>query len=193
MRLLTWIKEAIKSPRELSTIFPSSKHLAWRIAQQVDAGSDNRIAELGAGDGALTGPLVEQLNEGSKLYLLEQSRSFCEKLREDYLDHPKRDQIHILQEDASRLDELVEREGLGALDYVISGLPLSTLPDEVSDKILRVTYDVLEPGGKYIQFQYSLDYLEDIEEIFDKVETLSVWRNLYFKPTWIYVAEKKSE
>ncbi len=189
MRLFRWIITALKNPRELSTIFPSSRFLARTIADQVDFTQPRTIAELGPGDGALTGPIVERMDPESQLLLIEIIDNFCQELRRQYSSEEQSGEIEILNRSAAELDIICEERQLEGLDYVISGLPLTTLPDPLSSEIIDKTHSCLKPGGKYIQFQYSRDYQQDIEQVFGPVKLIRVWLNIF--PAWVYVATKK--
>lgn len=191
MGIINFVQEIWEHPRELSTIFPSSPFLAKEIASHIDFSEDAAIAELGAGDGALTDPLVEKMTPNSKLFLIEIVDSFCDELEETYSDHAKSDAIEVLNRSADELDLIAEEFDIDGYDYIVSGLPLTTLPDDLSSNVLDVVYQTLKPDGRYIQFQYSLDYRENIEERFGPVQVEKVWLNIL--PANVYVAEKNSE
>jgi phospholipid N-methyltransferase len=87
------------------------------------------------------------------------------------------DVIHILAE-----------RGHDSADYVLSGLPFSTLPPGVGDAIARATAAVLRPDGAFLVYQYRpkcrtffAPYLPDIEHAME-------WRNL--PPQQLYWARK---
>jgi len=188
MGILNFVREIWNHPRELSTIFPSSPFLARTIANQMDFEEPRTIAELGPGDGALTGPIVERMHPRSDLILIEVVDSFCQQLHEQYSDHEKFGSIEILNGGAEELSEICAERGIDGLDYVVSGLPYTTLPDDLAATIIQQVYDNLGPGGRYIQFQYSLDYKENIEKVFGPVELHKVWLNIL--PANVYVADK---
>lgn len=188
MSLFDWIVEVVKHPRELSTVFPSSPFLARTVADQLDLSEPRAIAELGAGDGALTGPIVKRMSPGSQLHLIEVNERFVRRLEETYRDHAKADMIHVHRRRAEDLGEIAREAGLEGFDYVVSGLPLTTLPDEVSDAVLETTFRGLKPDGRYVQFQYSQDYRKAIEERFGPIDLHRVWLNVL--PAWVYVADK---
>ncbi len=189
MGIVNWLIEAVKHPRELSTVFPSSPFLASKIADQLDFSDPRTIAELGPADGALTAPIVERMHPESDLHLIEVNDSFCEELRKKYRDSEKFDVIHIHNRGAEKLDDLCEEANLEGLDYVVSGIPLTTIPDHISDRILEGIFKNLKPNGRYVQFQYSQDYRDNIEELFGPVELKRVWLNIL--PAWVYVADKE--
>lgn len=188
MGAFNWLIEAIKHPRELSTIFPSSPFLAKTIADQLDYSQGRTIAELGPADGALTQPIVEQMHSDSDLYLIEVNESFCEELENRFEDHEKFNAIHVINQRAEQLEDICREENLQGFDYVVSGIPLTTLPSPVSNQILEAIFNSLKPEGRYVQFQYSQDYREEIEGQFGSVRLERVWLNIL--PAWVYVADK---
>ncbi|MFB6346010.1 MAG: class I SAM-dependent methyltransferase [bacterium] len=190
MGIVNWFIEAVKHPRELSTVFPSSPFLANTIADQLDFSEPRTIAELGPADGALTRPIVDRMHPDSDLYLIEVNDAFCDDLREKYRDHEKTDAIHVINRGAEELVEISKENNIDGFDYVVSGIPLTTLPDSVSQQILQSTLDALKPDGRYVQFQYSQDYRDTIESYFGPVELERVWLNIL--PAWVYVADKEN-
>jgi phosphatidylethanolamine/phosphatidyl-N-methylethanolamine N-methyltransferase len=190
MGIVNWIVEAVKHPRELSTVFPSSPFLANTIADQLDFSEPRTIAELGPADGALTKPIVERMHPDSDLHLIEVNKAFCDDLREMYENHDKFDAIHIHNRGAEELEAFCEDNDIEELDYVVSGIPLTTIPDHISDQILEGTFNSLKPDGRYVQFQYSQDYRDNIEAIFGPIRLERVWLNIL--PAWVYVADKEN-
>ena len=190
MGILNFVKEVFKHPRELSTIFPSSPFLANKIANQIDFSEPRTIAELGPGDGALTGELVRRMDPDSDLLLIEVVDSFCNTLEETFGEHEKFGSMEIINQGAEDLRDIMAERGMDELDYVVSGLPLTTLPDDLSDEIIHEVHGALKPGANYIQFQYSLDYKEEIEDVFGPVEVYKVWLNIF--PANVYVATKNN-
>lgn len=188
MGFFQFAKEALKHPRELSTIFPSSRFLAREIADQVKFDSADRIAEIGAGDGALTGPLYRRKRSETELHLIEVNQDFCDTLEEEYAQGDGSKNVSVHCESADNLVELAKDQDSYPLDHVISGIPLTTLPDELSEAILDSVFNALGPDGRYIQFQYSLDYKEQIEERFGPTQISKVWLNIF--PANVYVADK---
>jgi phosphatidylethanolamine/phosphatidyl-N-methylethanolamine N-methyltransferase len=193
MGIMSFVKEIWKHPRELSTIFPSSRFLARTIADQIDFDEPATIVELGPGDGALTYPLIDRLHPESELLLVEVNDRFCDELEETFGDHENWGRVEVINRSADELDEILAERGIDHVDYVVSGLPLSTLPDELSMNVLHTVNGVLdEDGGRYIQFQLSQDYKETVEDVFGDLESLHrVLLNM--PPAWVYVASKNAE
>ena len=63
-------------------------------------------------------------------------------------------------------------------------MPLSILDDEVADEILEVAQSCLQPGGKFLQYQYSPTYLRKLTARYGKVRLGFTLRNI--PPAFIY-------
>jgi phospholipid N-methyltransferase len=55
-------------------------------------------------------------------------------------------------------------------DFIISGIPFSTMPQELRDSILQTTHAVLDPDGAFLVYQFSTRVLPDLERVFGHVE-----------------------
>jgi phospholipid N-methyltransferase len=49
----------------------------------------------------------------------------------------------------------VRAHGHEHADYILSGLPFSTLPEGVGPQIAAATYRVIRPGGAFLTYQFS--------------------------------------
>ena len=56
---------------------------------------------------------------------------------------------------AADVEKILADRGLGSADYVLSGLPFSTLPPGVGDAIAEATAKVIRPGGAFLVYQFS--------------------------------------
>ncbi len=70
------------------------------------------------------------------------------------------------------------------IDYIVSGLPFASLPQQVSSNILKLTQMHLRQGGKFITFQYTLLKKDLIGKYFNKVEIGRELRNI--PPAYIF-------
>ncbi len=132
-------------------------NLARAIAQDVLAVSD-RVLELGAGGGALTGPLLE--SGAARVHAVEIDRNLCALLEAEFGDRPA---FSLQQDDLARLDwpATVARAGprpvvAGNLPYVLTSTVLFALADlraEVAGGVFMVQKEVAErlvsgPGSR---------------------------------------------
>ena len=67
---------------------------------------------------------------------------------------------------------------VGAADYVLSGLPFSTLPPGVGDAIADATAEVIRPGGAFLVYQFSPKVLNFIKPYFASIKRGFEWVNV---------------
>ena len=88
--------------------------------------------------------------------------------------------------------------GYSGCDTIVSGLPWTRFDDTLQDEILEATYNVLEPGGKFVTFAYAMSpyipsgrkfFREKLVERFGEVDqSKHIWKNL--PPCVVFIAEK---
>ena len=71
---------------------------------------------------------------------------------------------------AADVEAIIAAHGFDHADYVLSGLPLSTLPDGVADAIAQGTYRALRPGGAFLVYQFTRFTNQLIRPYFDRVD-----------------------
>jgi phospholipid N-methyltransferase len=83
------------------------------------------------------------------LLALELDPMFCEIVRA--LGDPR---LVVHQGSAEGLSDLVERYKLPRPSVVISGIPFSTMPRDLGERIIRSIRDTLRPGGLFVAYQF---------------------------------------
>ncbi|MEL0587035.1 MAG: hypothetical protein AAES65_19465 [Candidatus Thiodiazotropha sp. (ex. Lucinoma kazani)] len=63
--------------------------------------------------------------------------------------------LRVLEGDAARLQQLLQRSGLGLADNVVSSLPLLSMRTLTRIRVLSQVFAILQPDGKLVQFTYS--------------------------------------
>lgn len=179
--LLTFLQALIKNPRGIGAFCPSSPYLAREMVRNVQIKHNEQVLELGPGTGVITQALLASGCPAQQVIAVEYSPAFAEKL------HTRFPNIKIIQGNAAELDRLINPEE--QIAYVISSLPLRSLPLAISRTILDQIEKILCPGGYYIQFTYSYGH-----NIFGEFTTLKhmsskrVWLN--FPPARVDVWKK---
>jgi phospholipid N-methyltransferase len=84
-----------------------------------------------------------------QLLAIELSETFASRLRTAVRD-PR---LAVVQGSAEFIDRFLADHGLPAPDAVISGIPFSTMPPKVADRIAAVVARVLAPGGRFVAYQ----------------------------------------
>src|SRR3546814_1102277 len=78
--------------------------------------------------------------------------------------------------------------GFDAADYVLSGLPFSTLPPGVGPAIAKATFETLRPGGAFLVYQFSPKVKDFLTPHTDHIDHAMEWRNV--PPAQLYWAWK---
>lgn len=175
MEILSFIKQYITKPRTVGAILPSSKYLANRMIEDIDFKCASYIVEYGSGTGIFTEKIVKRRKKGTKVLLFESNKEFCNLLKEKYKDESN---IYIINDSAEYIGKYMEKYDIPWIDYIISGLPFASLPNEVSSNILKETQKYLNEDGKFITFQYTLLKKDFIKNYFNEISIKREVRNL---------------
>ena len=179
---MSFIIEYIKNPRTIGAVAPSGRSLSKKMMQPINFDTANVIVEYGPGTGSFTKELVENRKAGTVLLLIEQNEHFCAQLEEKYRNLKD---IFIIHGNAEDVNAYLNQFGCGKADYIVSGLPFTSLPKEVSDSILTATKEALNENGMFITFQYSLVKRRFFEQYFSITNRLKEMRNL--PPAYVLV------
>jgi phosphatidylethanolamine/phosphatidyl-N-methylethanolamine N-methyltransferase len=140
----------LANPLAVGALLPSSPFLARAVARNVLIGSDDAVVELGAGTGSVTKALLKAGLPADRLFIVEIDADMCTYLRRYF------PQAQIIHGDASRLRDILPSKWHGKVSTVISGIPMITLPDDVQARLIRSWLGELRPGGRLLQYTYSL-------------------------------------
>lgn len=138
------------------------------------------VVELGVGTGCVTRALLERMRPDARLISLEINPAFVAEARRDIAD-PR---LTVMEACATALPAILAAEGIGRVDAVVSSLPLSIMDDDAVDRILDAARDALAPGGRFMQYQYSLAQAHRFSERFDDVAV--DFTPLNIPPTFVY-------
>jgi phospholipid N-methyltransferase len=155
----------LKHPGMVGGLFPSSPFLVDEVLSQVDWQKAKVIVEYGPGLGSFTAQVLKRMNPSARLIALEINPDFVRSLRARFSDQ----RFHLVQESAAEVDRVLEGLGYSHADYVISGIPFSSLPDAMRERIVRKTHAVLRPRGSFLVYQVSCAVLPYLERVFGNV------------------------
>jgi len=179
-----FIKLFLKNPGRVGSVMASSAFLAKEITRRADFSKAKCVVEFGSGTGSITKKILKALPADCLLLCFEVEPSFAEKLKKEIQD-PR---AKIICESAENIGIHLKIWGFQKADFVVSGLPLASLPPKITRGILQNIYACLATGGHYIQFQYSLASLRQIKYLFSSVAVSFVFLN--FPPAFVYVCVK---
>ena len=180
--------EFLKHPRKIGAIVPSGKRLSAEMMTPVDFASAKVIVEYGPGTGSFTKELVARRRPDTTLILIEQNETFCDQLKASYGGLPD---LFIMHGSAANAGQHLADCGVSHADYIVSGLPFTSLPAALSDQILNATKPALGQEGKFITFQYSLVKKKFFEQYFQITDCRKVIKNL--PPAYVLVMKNYSK
>lgn len=181
---IKFFKEAIKNIKTSGTVMPSSKFLANRMLKNINFSEVEAIVELGPGNGAITQHILKRMPSNAVLVCFEINDNFYNQLIE--LNHK---QLVVYKASAEEIEEKLEELGISKANHIISSLPLTIIPDKISKSILKKSFNVLQIGGTYIQYQYSLTYYRKLKTVFKDFISLD-FEPLNFPPAFVYRCKK---
>jgi phospholipid N-methyltransferase len=156
------------------SITPSSKYLVQKCLDHVDFKTAKVILEFGVGDGVITQEILEKVNADCQVIAIEINKNLFEYSQKKFADAENLS-LHLAS--AFNFDEVLKKEGIDKVDYVISSLPLSLFSQEEIDDLFEKVPNHLSDKGAFVQYQYSIGKYGYLKKIFDKVSVDFTIRN----------------
>jgi phospholipid N-methyltransferase len=169
-----FLRGFLKNPVMVGSIIPSSRVLIEKMLSPVDWENTRLFVEYGPGVGTFTRPVLDLLGPDATLVTVDTNADFTRYLRES-IDDPR---LVPVTGSAADIEHIRQDRGLGSADYVLSGLPFSTLPPGVGDSIAAATAKVIRPGGAFLVYQFSPKVLDFIKPHFDSIKRGFEWINV---------------
>jgi phospholipid N-methyltransferase len=174
----------LKHPVMVGSVIPSSDRLIARMLAPVDWANCKLFVEYGPGVGTFCRPILERMAPDAQLVAIDTNADFI-----DYLGDTIRDsRFSAVHGSASDVASIVADHGHAQADYVLSGLPFSTLPPGVGAAIARETYGALRPGGAFLVYQFNPKVRDFLNPHFSRIDHRMEWWNV--PPAQLYWAWK---
>ncbi len=169
-----FLKGFIKHPVMVGSVIPSSKILIDKMLAPVDWANCKLFVEYGPGVGTFTQHILDRLAPDATLLTIDTNPDFT-----TYLSAKIRDsRLKPVTGSAADVREIMAELGFDDADYILSGLPFSTLPDGVGPAIAEATADALRPGGAFLVYQFSPKVRQFIAPYFERIDRGFEWRNV---------------
>ena len=179
-----FLRGFLKHPVMVGSVIPSSRVLIERMLKPVDWENTKLFVEYGPGVGTFTRPVLDKMGEDSTLIAIDTNPDFIKYLRKSIHD-PR---LVPVNGSAADVEAIVKEHGFESADYVLSGLPFSTLPPGVGDAIASATSRVIRPGGAFLVYQFSPKVLDFLKPFFDRIDRGFEWINV--PPATLFWANK---
>ncbi len=144
---LMFFKRWLRHPLRMGSILPSSKSLGKLVSKNVTI-DDGFVIELGAGTGCLTRQLLNTGIPADRLILIELDPELCNHLKATF------PQLKVFHGNAADMAHFLPKEVVGNVSSVISGLPMTTIPNPIQKKIIDGCFDVMNQKGALLQYTY---------------------------------------
>jgi phospholipid N-methyltransferase len=184
-----FLRGFLKNPVMVGSVIPSSRVLIDKMLAPVDWANTKLFVEYGPGVGTFTRPLLDRLSPEATLVTIDTNPEFTRYLN-GAIDDPR---LVAVNGSAADVEAILADRDLGSADYVLSGLPFSTLPAGVGEDIAEATANVLRPGGAFLVYQFSPKVLDFIRPHFAPIKRGFEWINV--PPAtlfWAYKGEPKA-
>ena len=186
MSLRIFVAEALTNFPTVAAISPSSSYLATAMLEPLILARPRVALELGAGTGAITHALLDQLPLHATLLVFEINPRFFDCLRRSISD-PR---VILINSSVENLDSELHRRGIQQVDAVTSSLGLAFMPDRQRQALFQRLSPFLHPKSVFTQYQYihglqfvggrlcRLNLRPLLNRYFGSVQSRIVWRNL---------------
>jgi len=171
---MQFLRGFLKHPRMVGSIIPTSRTVIEKMLGPVDWENTKLFVEYGPGVGTFTRPILEQLPPDATLLTIDTNPEFTKFLKDSIDD----DRLVAVTGSAADIEKILADRGFAHADYVLSGLPFSTLPPGVGDAIGKATAKVIRPGGAFLVDQFSPKVRDFMQPWFDRIERGFEWINV---------------
>jgi phospholipid N-methyltransferase len=124
---LLFAKNFLQHPRMLGSLIPSSRFLIDRLLGRVDWKRARTIVEYGPGVGTITAHILSRMLPDARLVVFEMNEDFVRYLARAFPD-PR---LHVVHGSAETVQKELDRLKLDGADYIIAGIPYTTMPVEL--------------------------------------------------------------
>lgn len=163
---LLFARTFFRNPRMLGSIIPSSRFLIREVLEPIAWDQAHVIVEYGPGVGTITEQILRRMRPDATLIAIETNSEFVRFLRASYNDS----RLKVVEGSAADVGRILREHGHAHANYIISGIPFSTIPESLRDHILRESRAALEAGGAFVVYQFSARVLADLKRIFGHVQ-----------------------
>ena len=177
MSAVLFFKRFLQRPMQVASIVPSSRVLIDRVASKFDFSAPRTIAEFGPGEGCHTREIVRRMHPESRLLLFELDPELANHLRYQFRDDAR---VSVLNTDAAALPAELAKLGIQYCDYVVSGIPFSTMEVGKKRELLRGIASSLAPSAHsaFIIYQVTNELRGHGDKIFPRIQSEYCLQNI---------------
>jgi phospholipid N-methyltransferase len=169
-----FLRGFLKHPVMVGSVIPSSRVLIDKMLAPVNWRETKLFVEYGPGVGTFTQHILQRLAPDATLVTIDTNPDFTEYLDRKFTDN----RLRAITGSAADVREIIADCGFDPADYILSGLPFSTLPSGVGPAIAAETAAALRPGGAFLVYQFSPKVRDFIAPHFERIDRGFEWINI---------------
>ena len=171
---LLFARTFFTSPKKLGSAIPSSRFLVEAVTEAAHLEDAKVVVEYGPGVGTITRHLLKHMRRDAVLVAIEMERGLYDHLKKTVRD-PR---LRVVHGSAADVRHILNRLKIEQADAIISGIPFSTLPSALREKIVSATADSLRETGTLVVYQFTAAVLPLLKRHFRNVTQRFVLRNV---------------
>ncbi len=179
-----FFKGFLKHPVMVGSVIPSTGTLIDNMLSKTDWSQCKLFVEYGPGVGTFSKKILEQMAPDASYIAIDLNPDFVEYLQDTIID-PR---FTAVLGSAADVEQIVRDSGHTQADYVLSGLPFSTLPTGVGAAIASATHRILRSGGAFLVYQYRPKVRDFLDPHFSRIDSAIEFWNI--PPCFLFWAWK---
>ena len=179
-----FFKGFLKHPVMVGSIIPSTDTLICHMLSKVDWANTKVFVEYGPGVGTFSQHILARLAADATYIAIDLNPDFVDYLSETIIDN----RFRPILGSAADVEAIVRDSGFESADFVVSGLPFSTLPAGVGPAIASATARILRPGGAFLVYQFRARVKDFLLPHFKQIDSGFEWKNI--PPCFLFWAWK---
>src|ERR1700755_2107702 len=128
-----FFRSFFRHPMMLGSIIPSSRFLIKQLLEPIDWDKARVIVEYGPGVGGITAEILRRMRPDARLIAIETNQDFVNFLRRTLVD----ERFEVDEASAAHVKKIMQRFGHTEAHYIISGIPLGSMPQAIREPILH--------------------------------------------------------
>lgn len=145
-----FFKGFIKHPVMVGSIIPSSSFTVKKMLAPVDWDNTKLFVEYGPGIGTFCQPILDRMRPDATLLVIDLNEDFIKYLQYNFRDS----RFVAVHGSAVDVNAIINNLGFARADYILSGLPFSTLLNNLGSVIAEETAKAIRPGGAFLVYQF---------------------------------------
>jgi phospholipid N-methyltransferase len=164
----------LKHPVMVGSVIPSTRAVIDKMLAPVDWANCKLFVEYGPGVGTFTEHVLARMAPDATLIAIDTNPDFIRYLDGKFTDS----RLLAVHGSAADVQRIIRDCGFDHADYILSGLPFSTLPAGIGPRIAEETCKALRPGGAFLVYQFKAKVRDFMAPHFDRIDKGFEWVNV---------------